>query len=96
LLHPILYQVIDASEHFTSPNLIPIPYLASPFLYFSELSELFRCTDRVPREQKALTGEVGTTPVIKIITYIPLPSKETTERTERAIVCRAVTENYPA
>jgi hypothetical protein len=43
-----------------------------------------------------ITGEVGTTPVIKIITYIPLPSKETTERTERAIVCRAVTENYPA
>ena len=44
----------------------------------------------------ALTGEVGTTPAIKITTYIPLPSKETTERTERAIVCRAVTENYPA
>jgi len=48
------------------------------------------------RAKMALTGEVRTTPAIKIITYIPLPSKETTERTERAIVCRAVTENYPA
>ena len=35
-------------------------------------SELFRFTDRVLRERKVLTGEVGTTPVIKIITYIPL------------------------
>jgi hypothetical protein len=36
-------------------------------------SELFRCTDRVLQGQKpkVLTREVGTTPVIKIITYNP-------------------------
>jgi len=48
------------------------------------------------RTKMALTGEVRITPAIKITTYNPLPSKGTTKRTERAIVCRAVTENYPA